>query len=108
MMWISGFTSKYRDYLWDDLGENGDELLTIFGGFQKGGYPNSWMLFVRENPKQKWMMTSGAPFMETPIYSRGTLEKKSMHIRKAIYFAKCVGLYMSVFLRVARSHKHGE
>ena len=25
------------------------------------GYPNSWMVFVRENPKVKWMMTLGTP-----------------------------------------------
>ena len=26
-----------------------------------GGYPNSWMVFVRENPNLKWMITRGSP-----------------------------------------------
>ena len=41
---------------------------TQMGGSINGGYPNSWMLFVRENPNRKWMMTRGTPMtVETPI-----------------------------------------
>ena len=31
------------------------------------GVPNSWMVFVRENPNLKWMVTGGTPMaMATP------------------------------------------
>jgi hypothetical protein len=32
--------------------------LSTHGGFHKWGYPNSWMVFVRENPIKvlKWMI----------------------------------------------------
>ena len=33
------------------------------------GVPNSWMVFVRENPNLKWMMTRATPMtLETPIW----------------------------------------
>ena len=33
----------------------------LYGGFLKWGTPNSWMVFVREHPNLKWMMTGGTP-----------------------------------------------
>ena len=30
------------------------------------GYPNSWMVFVMENPNLKWMMTGGTPVLGNP------------------------------------------
>ena len=36
-------------------------------GFPYGwGYPKSWMVFVRENPMKKWMMTWGTPIYGNP------------------------------------------
>ena len=35
-------------------------IWTANGGFHRR-YPHSWMVFVRENPIQKWMMTGGSP-----------------------------------------------
>ena len=35
--------------------------------FLKWGYPNSWMVFVRENPhRSKWMLTRGTPILGNP------------------------------------------
>ena len=31
------------------------------GGLLKWGYPNSWMVWFRENPNLKWLMTGGTP-----------------------------------------------
>ena len=31
-----------------------------------GGTPNSWMVFVMENPDKKWMMTRGMPLYGNP------------------------------------------
>ena len=33
---------------------------------QSWGYPNSWMVFVRENPDLKWMMNRGSPILGNP------------------------------------------
>ena len=30
------------------------------------GYPNSWMVYFRENANLKWMMTGGTPIYENP------------------------------------------
>ena len=43
-----------------------DHLPYPYGGFLKWGYPNSWMVFVRENPI-KVDDLGVSPFMETPI-----------------------------------------
>ena len=43
-------------------------MILPFGGFHHGGTPYSWMVFVRENPIYKWMMTGGYPHLwKTPI-----------------------------------------
>ena len=42
-----------------------DYLIGLFGGFPKIGVPNSWMVFVRENPN--WM-TGGYPCVRKPPY----------------------------------------
>ena len=34
----------------------------IYGAFHKWGYPHSWMVYFRENPIYKWMMTGGKPY----------------------------------------------
>ena len=31
------------------------------------GYPNSWMVFVREYPNQTWMMTGGTPMTKRKL-----------------------------------------
>ena len=31
------------------------------GGVHKWGYPNNWMVYFRENPNLKWMITRGVP-----------------------------------------------
>ena len=74
--------------IWDYT-DHGDELLTINGGVHSHGdqktiikgdslwdmsmishremmgykrwYPNSWMVYFREHPIQKWMITRGIP-----------------------------------------------
>ena len=38
-----------------------------YGGFHQWGYPKSWMVFVRENPIYKLMMT-GYPHFRKPPY----------------------------------------
>ena len=44
-------------------------IIYSYGGFQKWGYPNSQMIFVRGNPNLKWMKTRATPMtMETSIY----------------------------------------
>ena len=35
--------------------------LYTYGGFRIWRYPNSWMVYFMENPKQEWMMTGGTP-----------------------------------------------
>ena len=39
----------------------------IYGGFQKCGYPKSWMVYFMENPKQKKPNSWMVDFMENPI-----------------------------------------
>ena len=34
------------------------------GSSSSWGYPNSWMVFVRENPNLKWMRTGGTPMTQ--------------------------------------------
>ena len=34
---------------------------TTHGGFQKWGYPNSWMVYFMDNPNLTWMRTRGTP-----------------------------------------------
>ena len=41
-------------------------MILPFGGFHHGGTPYSWMVFVRENPIYKWMMTGGSPICGHP------------------------------------------
>ena len=42
--------------------QKADDLsLWLYGGFLKIGVPQSWMVFVRENPMNKWMRTGGTP-----------------------------------------------
>ena len=53
----------YRE-LWIQLGT--DQKVSVpelFWGFpySHGGTPNSWMVYVRENPTKIWMMTGGTP-----------------------------------------------
>ena len=48
-MWVITTQADVPHDSYDDLG--------WFGGFLKLGYPHSWMVFVRENPSVKWMMT---------------------------------------------------
>jgi hypothetical protein len=42
------------------------DMMIQYGGFHTWGYPNSWMVFVRENPIYKWMMTGGTPILGNP------------------------------------------
>ena len=37
---------------------------SFMGAFHKYGIPNSWMVFVRENPNLTWMMTGGTPMTQ--------------------------------------------
>ena len=37
-----------------------------------GGTPHSWMVYLRENPIYKWMMTGGTPIYEKPA-NRGLI-----------------------------------
>ena len=40
---------------------------SIYGGFHKWGYPNSWMVYKGKSI-YKWMMTRGTPVYGTPPY----------------------------------------
>ena len=70
------YTSLIRDWTtWICQGEwIGRHFAIRFGGVQKcqkWGIPNSWMVFVMENPNLKWMMSRGTPMTsETPIWHR--------------------------------------
>ena len=60
---------------------------------EDGGTPNSWMVFLRENPTKIWMMTGGSPVVqETPICNYIIV---MIHIY--IYTILCV-LYIDVYL----------
>ena len=39
--------------------------LELYGGFLEWGYPNSWLVFGRENPTKIRMMTGGTPILGT-------------------------------------------
>ena len=47
------------------------DMMIQYGGFHTWGYPNSWMVFVRENPIYKWMMTGGTPILPNPQINWG-------------------------------------
>ena len=55
----------------------------IFGGFDSSwGYPNSWMVFVRENPNLKLGRFGGTPISGKPPYVNyiDLLELSSTHV----------------------------
>ena len=50
LAWISHEIQGLYGIISASTEDHGDELLTINGAFRShGGYPNSWMVFVREN-----------------------------------------------------------
>ena len=77
---INGIWMRYKwdfneismGFQWDFTGKNPDLMRfkqqkwcghgILYEGFlSHGGIPNSWMVFVRENPIIKWMMSGGTP-----------------------------------------------
>ena len=51
------------------------QMVWGYGGFHIWGIPNSWLVFVRENPRIKWMITIGVPpWLWKPIVIKKHME----------------------------------
>ena len=66
------------------------------GGSIHEGFPNSWMVFVWENPIYKWMMTGGTPnlgnthiFVDVCVY---------IYIYLFTYMYICICIYIYLFI----------
>ena len=73
-MWIShtGLTTHFLggDNVGFSVGDHGDSPLGIYGDFHRhGGYPNSWMIWIMDNP----ILSMGMIVMGVPLVNSGNL-----------------------------------